>query len=303
MNTFKNEFSWSKTRDDLFNKCHRMYYYRYYGSWNGWLDEADERTRKIYILKQLQTKQMWAGKKVHETIHNILEDIQSGKKSTDAQKAIDETLAIMRKDFKNSKQGNYWKKPKTCALFEHEYEIQLPNSEWKNTANHVIECLNNFFNSDVFDVICNLADEQWLEVEKLSSFMYSDVKIFVSPDFAFKDCEKISIYDWKTGKFDDDLHKLQPSCYCLYAVNTWRMKPEDIEMTEFYLSNKELKEYKFSDSKLDIVTQYIQDSAKKMIELLDNKETNITKEERFSFAKDERVCDYCNYRKLCSRWE
>jgi hypothetical protein len=31
----------------------------------------------------------------------------------------------MRAEFRSSKLKTYWKKPKTCALFEHEYEIEL----------------------------------------------------------------------------------------------------------------------------------------------------------------------------------
>ena len=37
MATFKNEFSWSKTRDETFKSCPRQYWFAYYGFWNGWL--------------------------------------------------------------------------------------------------------------------------------------------------------------------------------------------------------------------------------------------------------------------------
>jgi len=49
MTTFKNEFSWSVSRDSTFRKCHRMYYYQYYGSWGGWNDDADDKTRTVYV--------------------------------------------------------------------------------------------------------------------------------------------------------------------------------------------------------------------------------------------------------------
>ena len=51
MTELKNEFSWSKTRDEIFRTCPRQYWFAYYGYWNGWHENASERTRKIYILK------------------------------------------------------------------------------------------------------------------------------------------------------------------------------------------------------------------------------------------------------------
>ena len=61
----KNEFSWSKTRDQTFRECLRKYYFQYYGGWGGWLKDADARIRQIYMLKNLYTRQMWAGDHVH----------------------------------------------------------------------------------------------------------------------------------------------------------------------------------------------------------------------------------------------
>jgi len=51
MTELKNEFSWSKTRDEVFKACPRQYWFAYYGYWNGWLDNAPGRTRQIYVLK------------------------------------------------------------------------------------------------------------------------------------------------------------------------------------------------------------------------------------------------------------
>ena len=75
---FKNDFSWSVSRDDTFRKCRRMYYFQYYGYWGGWEIDADDRTRMIYILKKLQNRQMWAESKVHECIESTLNEIKTG---------------------------------------------------------------------------------------------------------------------------------------------------------------------------------------------------------------------------------
>jgi hypothetical protein len=39
MAEFKNEFSWSKTRDDVFKICPRQYWFSFYGYSNGWIEK------------------------------------------------------------------------------------------------------------------------------------------------------------------------------------------------------------------------------------------------------------------------
>ena len=67
-----NELTWSVSRDNLFQSCPRAYYYTYYGSWGGWERDADDATRKLYILKNMQSLAMWAGGIVHQTIAEAL---------------------------------------------------------------------------------------------------------------------------------------------------------------------------------------------------------------------------------------
>ena len=300
MALLKNEFSWSVSRDDTFRKCHRMYYFQYYGSWGGWSDEADESTRKIYILKQLKTRQMWAGNKVHECIEKVIKKVHEGKKTINIKQSTDEILHIMRKEFINSKKRRYLNEPKSCALFEHEYEFQLSDSEWKKTADHVVECINNFFKSDIYKRILQLSIEQWLEAEKFSHFMLNGIKVYVVPDFAFRNEDEIVIYDWKTGK-EETNNKLQLGCYALYAIQKWSVKPEQIRTVEFYLSSGNHNEYNLTNLELEQDCKYIAKSAKAMKDLLDDQSSNIATEEQFSLSEVEQVCQYCNYQKICPR--
>jgi len=279
-----------------------MYYYRYYGGWGGWENDADDKTRKTYVLGKLMTRQMWAGQQVHDGIKKMLESIQAGIKSVDLQGIMDEIMEIMRTEFKDSKKGRYLREPKTCALYEHEYNLQLPKTEWENTANNAKDCLKNFFNSEVFQFICDIPDNQWLEVEKLSTFHLEGYRIFVKLDFALKNDEKITIYDWKTGRLGDEANQLQSSCYGLYAVNTLGASPQNVRVLEFYVSSNELREYEFGNREVELITQYIQSSIDSMISLLDDRETNSASEERFSLTEDRRSCTYCNFRKVCSRF-
>jgi hypothetical protein len=277
-----------------------MYYYHYYGSWGGWDIYADDKTRMMYILKQLQNRQMWAGKKVHECIEKTLNDIQDGIE-VKAEKTIDDTLNIMRQEFKSSLAKTYLTNPKTCALFEHEYELPISNTEWRNNAKHVVECLKVFFDSNLYKEILRLSADQWLEVEQFSSFFYRDIKIYAVLDFAYRSGDEVLIYDWKTGKEEIYKNKLQLACYGLFAENKWKAKPENIKLGEFYLSSGKLNEYILAELDIDDIQKYIWTSIEKMQNLLDDPQANLANEDRFSFSESEKICRYCNFLKICPR--
>ena len=302
MTTFKNEFSWSVSRDDTFRKCHRMYYFQYYGSWGGWEIDADDRTRMIYILKQLQNRQMWAGKKVHECIENVIMEIQEGIKKIDVSQKMEDTLDLMRKEFLSSKNKKYLTDPKTCALFEHEYDLAVPETEWKSNADNVVECLKLFFDSEVYKDILKLTENQWLEMEQFSYFYFNDVKIYAVLDFAFRRNDKVIIYDWKSGKEDAERDRLQLACYGLFAIQKWDIKPENVILTDYFLSNVKQNEYNFKNFELDQIQDYIKNSIVEMKDKLDDPQENVTRENSFLFTENEQICKYCNYYKVCPKY-
>jgi CRISPR/Cas system-associated exonuclease Cas4 (RecB family) len=279
-----------------------MYYYQYYGFWGGWEFDADKRTRMIYILKQLQNRQMWAGSKVHECINNTLNEIKSGNKKIDIEHKIETTLDLMRKEFSSSKNKKYLTDPKTCALYEHEYGLEISKEEWQSNADNVVVCLRNFFNSDIYEEISQLSDNQWLELEQFPYFYLRDFKIFAVLDFAYRRNDEIIIYDWKTGREDPEKDKFQLACYGLFATQKWNFKPENVKLVDYYLSSGNQNEFYLRDFKIDEIQDRIINSIDEMIYLLDNPQGNIATEDRFPFTENEQICKYCNFNKICHRY-
>src|SRR3989454_9175316 len=74
-----NDFSWSRSRDNAFQECKRRYYYHYYGAWGGWDAAAPEEVRRLYVLKQLASRQQWAGRVVHDAIEMALHAFAQGR--------------------------------------------------------------------------------------------------------------------------------------------------------------------------------------------------------------------------------
>ena len=92
---FKNDFSWSFSRDSAFNTCKRKYYYSYYGSWGGWNKDADELSKKLYMLNKMTSLPMLAGSIVHDEVERTLKVLRYGRKAD-----IDKSKENVIKNFK-----------------------------------------------------------------------------------------------------------------------------------------------------------------------------------------------------------
>ena len=296
----KNEFSWSKTRDEVFRTCPRQYWFSYYGYWNGWLENAPERTSQIYVLKNLKNRYMWAGEKVHEFIQRSLNNIRRGIKVPSVDEIVSITLDKMTVEFRSSRAGNYLKNPKTCGLFEHEYGVEVTDDQWKEVASHVETCLRNFYASDIYDGLKSHRRDGWLEVGEFSSFQLDGVKIDLAIDCAIREGDEVRIYDWKTGKSIPDDLPIQLSCYALYARGKWNVPPESLRVIEFNLSSNKSSWFSASLGVVENTKGYLRGGIKDMRSLLLDVKKNIPmEEERFSKVEDERISLGCNFRKVC----
>jgi hypothetical protein len=300
MAAFKNEFSWSKTRDGVFKTCPRQYWFAYYGFWNGWLKDAPEITRKIYVLKNLRNRQAWAGEKIHDCIHRSISNIRRGIKVLPVDEIISITLDQMRNEFRSSRSKNYWKSPKTCALYEHEYGVEVTDQQWKEMAQNVETCLKNFYASDIYAGLKSHGKEGWLEVEEFSSFLLDDVKINVVIDCAVKEGKGVIIYDWKTGKALSEDLSVQLCCYAFYAMEKWDLPPESLQVVEYNLSSNKANSFSVAMAEVEGIKGYVRGSVKDMRSLLKDPANNIPlPEDQFTKVEDERAIGRCNFRKVC----
>ena len=302
MSELKNEFSWSKTRDEVFKTCPRQYWFSYYGYWNGWLDGAPERTRQIYILKNLKNRHLWAGEKIHECIQRSLNNLRREIKVLRADEIVSITLDQMRAEFRSSKSKNYWKNPKSRGLFEHEYEIEVRDQEWREVAGNVEACLRNFYASDIYHGLRSHRKEEWLEVEEFSSFLLGHTKINLVIDCAIKEGEDVYIYDWKTGKSLSEDLSIQLGCYGVYAMEKWNVSPESLSVIEYNLSLDKSNWFSVSQDEMKWMRGYINGSIKDMQSLLIDQSNNIPMEEdRFSKIEDEHITSKCSFRRVCRK--
>ena len=295
---FKNEFSWSKSRDNSFKECPRKYFFNHYGFWNGWIAAEDDRIKRIYYLKKLSTKEIWIGQIVHEVIEYVLKQFRLGNKIT-----LSHAIAILRKkfdgDFIQSSLKEYTGfSSKAHKFFEDEYGIKINDEEKADLFKKAESCLTNFFNSDIFMEIRRTPLEDWIALEDFLSFDFEGSKVYLSIDFAMKKDNKIILYDWKTGRERLADYDLQLTCYALHIAQKFNISPENIEARIFNLAIDKQDVFEINVKKLDEIKNYIRTSIKDMKDLLENVDENIAKEEDFE-KKEGFYCARCNFRKIC----
>lgn len=299
MKEFPNEFSWSKSRDELFKECKRKYFFHHYGFWGGWNKDAHQRTRELYVLKKIISKEIWIGQVVHDTIEKILTQLKIGNKID-----LSYALSLLRKrldrDFNDSKSKKYRENPKLAiGLFEHEYNVLISKEDWDELFKKAEDCITNFYNSDTFQYIKKLDVKNWLFLEDFTHVYFEGTKIFLKIDFAFKEGDKIILFDWKTGRERFDEMDIQLCCYALYIAEKYKIEPEKIIIRKYNLNIDKEDSFTIDNKSIDKIKDYMMESIKSMKELLSDKENNIAKEENFPKTEVEHCCGRCNFKKIC----
>jgi CRISPR/Cas system-associated exonuclease Cas4 (RecB family) len=299
MALLKNEFSWSNSRNLCFKECRRRYYYSYYGQWGGWDINAPQEVRVIYVLNKLKSRYMWAGTAVHDAVSGVLGKIRM-KLPHKYEEILPAVRDKMRSDFRLSRKKEYWDTPKSCALFEHEYGVEIKDSQWKEMWELVETCLGNFYKSGILQEIEKFNDNMWLPIEEFQSFGLEGNKINVKLDFPYKDKDgSVVIVDWKTGKSESKDSDLQLACYALFAVDRWQVDTLKIQTIEYNLFSLKSISEQVSENVISNVKKIILESISEMKSMLRDEASNRAVKEDFPMVDDKIKCAYCNFKKIC----
>jgi heme exporter protein D len=296
----RNTFAWSVSRDRTFRACPRQYWFAHYGFWGGWDWDAEERTREIYVLKQLKSRAMWIGEVVHSCIKMSLENLSRGIPVLPVEEILGITRQRMRNDFRASRDGLYHDNPKyACGLFEHEYEIPVSDPEWREAAEQVDQCLRAFYDSEAFAQLSRTAPADFLEIERFSRFLLDGVEVTVRMDCATRETDHVVVWDWKTGRRDGPDAPLQLACYAFYVHQAYGVPIHRVRMRRFELVRGATYEDTIGEGALDELLAYVRGSIADMRSLLDDPERNLAREDRFAKVARREVCERCNFLKVC----
>jgi hypothetical protein len=209
----------------------------------------------------------------------------------------------MRRDFKGSREQRYWQRPKSLALYEHQYELPVTDDEWRENAERVAGCIRNFFGSDVYARLRSIPADDFLEIENLSTFTIAGIKVWVKLDCCLQAGQGVFVIDWKTGRSDRGEHASQLASYALYAARRWGVEPRQIQTLVYNLALGEGQTYAITEETVAQARAEIEASAAAMQAYLVDVTANEAKaESEFPLSDDERPCRRCNFRLSCPRF-
>ncbi len=296
-----NDFSWSQSRDRSYQKCLRRYYYDYYGHWGGWESHADPQTREIWILKSMQSRQMWVGGLVHDVVETTLRYTRQNYPAVpSADELAQAFVATMREQFKASRDGQFRKTGrKATRLFEHEFDVTVADSSWRELRDMGVRAIRNFVASDTLREILAVHPDEWMPIERFEHFHLDDIKVNVKIDFAYRDGDLLHIIDWKTGSRQSEPATIQLGCYALFALEKWSAEIGKIRTAEVNLTRGEIAETQIADEDLQGTREYIRDSAASMLRRLNVPERNEARIDNFAKVEELRICRWCNFQRVC----
>jgi len=299
MREVTNDFSWSKSRDGVFQECRRKYFYQYYGSWGGWDAGATEEVRRLYILKQLASRQMWAGRVVHDAIEMVLHAFRDGR-TLPVDGFIRDVVERMRAEWRSSRDGRYRDTPKTCALFEHEYALEIRPEAWQALKGNVVTCLRNFFSLPLLAQIRATSPEHWSIEHWSRSFAFEGTPVWIAPDFGFwSGQDRLVLVDWKTGGADPGATAFQLGCYALYASEVLGVPPARVDLVGANLREPEITEHRWDDGRLEAIREQLRLSIRSMKAYLSDPGANVAVIADFERTEELRICRWCNFRAVC----
>jgi hypothetical protein len=299
MGELTNEFSWSRSRDNTFQECRRKYFYHYYAAWGGWDASASAEVRRLYVLKQLSSRHQWAGRVVHDAIEMALHAFRDGR-DLPVEPFIGDVIERMRGDWRSSRAARYRDNPKTAALFEHEYQVEIKAEAWRALSQNVSACLRNFFRLPLLTAIRRTSPEHWSIEHWSKVFDFEGTQVWVAPDFGFwNDDGRLVLVDWKTGGANPEAAAFQLGCYALYAQELLGVSPARVELLEANLREPLVTPLRWDDARLDAIREQLRLSIRSMKAYLADPTANVAVIGDFERTEDLRICRWCNFRAVC----
>jgi hypothetical protein len=299
----RNDFSWSKSRDSLFNSCLRAYYYHYYGSWNGWKYDAPADVRELYVMKNLSSLGTWRGGAVHDVVRQIVEGLAQ-EKPLPVERALSLLRERMLRDYEDSRTGRYRRRPnRICGLQEHYYEVPVNGEALREVLVAAEGSVKRVYGTRTYQTMLQLGPSSIVEWEQLQSITLAGQRVWVSPDVMLRDPEGgMTIVDWKTGTSSPGGEtRLQLGIYGLYAVREHDASPQSLVGVEENLGLGEGHIYPLKDWVLEEARKYAEDSIHRMQALLHDRERNAALLRDFPMTDELAQCMRCRFRRACDR--
>lgn len=212
-------FSWSHSRDRTFVSCARRYYMHYYASHNGWLRDADEESRRAYVLKHLTSLPLIHGSAVHEVFRQGVIAVRNRQPRITGERGLQHVRDELNRACLSSHYIDaFASAPRAHVMLRDVWYHGARNtSQDEKIREKMRTCVSNLVGHEIWDELEACGPEGIILVDQMASFDHDGLTIFASPDVVYRPKpHHLVIGDVKTG--DDKDSVLQLSLYALYLV-------------------------------------------------------------------------------------
>lgn len=298
-------FSWSHSRDRCLLECTRAYYWRYYGSHNGWVSSASADVREAYLLKHLTTLPQVLG----SAVHGCARDAVIATRRREPRAGFDAMVAHVSDALNRAVLGSHYRAafrraPKRVMMLrEVWYSGRRDGSSLVHAAAKARTCLRQLADAAIWADLeaCRPA---WIAVaDTPEAFVHAGWPVYAGPDLVYRPGgRRVVIVDWKTG--DDTDAELQIPTYALYCRKALGLRFRDGEWFGRVVNLASGEDSMREITRLDLLraAERIRDSVAAMHTLVADPETNAPlPREAFPLAAvaDRRACASCPFYALC----
>jgi len=299
------DFSWSHSRDRALMDCARAYYWRYYGSHNGWQSDAPENARLAYALKQLTTFPMIVGTAVHACARDYALAVRQGSARPSFEAMLARVSdAVNRAVLGSHHRGAFLRDPKRVVMLQDAwYSGRNDGAGLASALTKARMCLRNLERSELWDELEQCRPEWVIAPEGPAAFVHEGWPVYAGPDLVYRpDGQRVVILDWKTGDASDA--ELQIPLYALYCRTVLGIPFREGEWFGRVINLATGADTGQEITKLDLMSaaERVRQSVGAMHALLADVDSNQPREiEAFPVAEPERrrSCQYCPFFALC----
>ena len=295
------DFSWSQSRRSTFRECPRKYYWQYYGSHNGWLDDATDEARRAWRLKKITNLYMVLGTIVHELAADTILRVRGGGAVPDASDLIEQGRGRLNRAWLMSQKHEEWERsPNRVTMLMEFYRGSGPSRDLiEKIRDKLYACLRHLLTSESFREAVEAPTVEVKEVDRLDFVELDGVKVYAQPDLLYRLGDAWRIVDWKTGARHAS-HSPQLRTYAVYLQERGDLPKGPVIGRLEYLGAGDAVSVPVSDRDCAEERQKMADSVAAMrTYLADPVRNEALPRDRFPLVEDTRRCPQCPFFELC----
>ncbi|MBP7653531.1 hypothetical protein KA977_08915 [Candidatus Dependentiae bacterium] len=282
------DFLWSITRDQIFNECKRKYYYQYIAAYN----ENSGQISDLWKLKKLENRFLIRSKILKYSIYQILKNLMFQE-----EKGLEYYLRDAVKNFKVAVNKE------RMDNFENYYGIG-EKTDYTEIFYEMHTLLENFYKSDSYMMLKNKKLLNCIfpcETHNVDYVTVAGKQIEGQADLIYISSDETMIFNWAvrkpSKKFETNISKNDEIraviSYLFCEKNYFISCLDDVKYYLVNLYQTFSSEIKITQKVIDDIRNYIRISISKM-QMAESNDI-----ETFSKIKNKKICNFCNYKKIC----